>query len=369
MTEKSPYDILGVTSEAEETVIDAAYQSLVKKHHPDQGGEQQKFQQIQQAYQEIKNSESLDENSNNSGQDIDSLFEIFYTPIDTEAVTGKLSDGLALQGDHLTMGITNITRADISEYVFPSDEYPTDNQLIVTSHVANDSDYVQQFKPYELRIITEDGQQYDACVIGFGEEGFDLSGDTKPLPNQLYGKKRKMEPHTKANFISVIENIPESVDIDRVIYPFKLFDGHQTDGVVKSKTRYVFDILPQHWQEFALIAEGELEAPSEESYRELDEAPSPESKLEIRGDANEPAQQSQTSTEPNDTLTEQDAGRIEDIIELQPTTNSQLQKRWDMDSGSEVHQYLEDVISNFYERNSNKKIVATNSAERLINDG
>lgn len=58
--------------------------------------------------------------------------------------------------------------------------------------------------------------------------------------------------------------------------------------------------------------------------------------------------------------------RLADLIELQPTKNAELQDRWDMDSGSEVHAYLEDELSEYYYRDEDSMIRATPAAVSII---
>lgn len=52
---KNYFDILGVSPEASDDEIKKAYRSLAMKHHPDRGGDQAKFQDIQEAYDTLSN--------------------------------------------------------------------------------------------------------------------------------------------------------------------------------------------------------------------------------------------------------------------------------------------------------------------------
>ena len=65
-------------------------------------------------------------------------------------------------------------------------------------------------------------------------------------------------------------------------------------------------------------------------------------------------------------LSETARQRLADIVELQPTKNAELQARWDMDSGSEVHAYLEDELKPYYFRNDDSLICATVDAEAIV---
>lgn len=65
-------------------------------------------------------------------------------------------------------------------------------------------------------------------------------------------------------------------------------------------------------------------------------------------------------------LTDEERSRLADIVELQPTKNKELQERWGMDSGSEVHNYLESHLKDHYYRDENSLIRATADAADLV---
>lgn len=48
-----PYQTLDVAKDATDSDIKKAYRKLASKHHPDKGGDKQKFQQVQQAYETL----------------------------------------------------------------------------------------------------------------------------------------------------------------------------------------------------------------------------------------------------------------------------------------------------------------------------
>jgi hypothetical protein len=65
------------------------------------------------------------------------------------------------------------------------------------------------------------------------------------------------------------------------------------------------------------------------------------------------------------TLSAAERERLADIVRLQPTKNKELQERWEMESGSEVHGYLEEHLSDYYYRNEDSYICATPEAAEL----
>lgn len=55
---KDPFEILGVSVDATDKEIKKSYIKLSKEHHPDKGGDKEKFQEIVSAYEILKNSET-----------------------------------------------------------------------------------------------------------------------------------------------------------------------------------------------------------------------------------------------------------------------------------------------------------------------
>lgn len=65
-------------------------------------------------------------------------------------------------------------------------------------------------------------------------------------------------------------------------------------------------------------------------------------------------------------LTEEERERLADVVKLQPTKNKELQDRWGMDSGSEVHHYLENHLKEYYYRDDDSLIRATAEGAELV---
>ena len=58
------YQTLGVSRDADASEIKKAYRKLAGKHHPDKGGDENKFKEIQQAYETLSDPEKRAEYDN-----------------------------------------------------------------------------------------------------------------------------------------------------------------------------------------------------------------------------------------------------------------------------------------------------------------
>ena len=50
----SPFDVLGIGTDADQAEVEAAYRRRVKETHPDQGGSAREFQEVRAAYEELR---------------------------------------------------------------------------------------------------------------------------------------------------------------------------------------------------------------------------------------------------------------------------------------------------------------------------
>ncbi|MFB6207701.1 MAG: DUF5797 family protein [Haloglomus sp.] len=64
-------------------------------------------------------------------------------------------------------------------------------------------------------------------------------------------------------------------------------------------------------------------------------------------------------------LTDEERERLGDVVALQPTKNAELAERWGLEGGSAVHSYLETHLKEYYFRDENSLIRATEEAAEI----
>lgn len=83
MSGKNPYDILGIQPSASKEEMKKAYRKLSLKHHPDRGGDEEKFKEISSAYEtltnpELNNSAGKFPTSGGTNVNIDEMFKAMF---------------------------------------------------------------------------------------------------------------------------------------------------------------------------------------------------------------------------------------------------------------------------------------------------
>ena len=79
------YEILGVNKDASQSDIKKAYRKLVKQHHPDTGGSEERFKEISVAYETLSDPQKRQEydlkSSFNGGGRFDQFYNQLHRPL------------------------------------------------------------------------------------------------------------------------------------------------------------------------------------------------------------------------------------------------------------------------------------------------
>jgi DnaJ-class molecular chaperone len=113
---KNYYDILGVNEQSTSADITKAFKNLAKQHHPDRGGTQEKFQEINEAHNTLKSSQKR--------HDYDSMRKFgggtggAQHPFFNEDIFGDIFSGFGQGGDMDFNGRFNFTGRNGDERTF-----------------------------------------------------------------------------------------------------------------------------------------------------------------------------------------------------------------------------------------------------------
>lgn len=146
-------------------------------------------------------------------------------------------------------------------------------------------------------------------------------------------------------------------------------DSGTVDGAKFDVTPGPHDIVVTVQDNSTTVEVARLRAPSariqpEDSDRTGCSRPTAPPKSDVEPAADSPA--SSSNRDPAPGLTETAESRLADIVDLQPTSNSELADVWGLSSGSDVYKYLSTELEEYYYRDDEKYIRATTEAEQLL---
>ena len=125
---KNYYDVLGVNEQSTSAEITKAFKDLAKKYHPDRGGDKDKFQEISEAHDTLKNSQKRHDydtmrkfgNANTGGG---------QHPFFNEDIFGDFFSGF--QGGDMDFNTSfNFTRGPGGERIFRQNRQPRGNRNV-----------------------------------------------------------------------------------------------------------------------------------------------------------------------------------------------------------------------------------------------
>ena len=126
---KNYYDVLGVNEQSTSADITKAFKDLAKKHHPDRGGDETKFKEINEAHNTLKNSQKR--------HDYDTMRKFGgrgtgggQHPFFNEDIFGDFFSGFGNGGDMDFDGSFNFTNRNGNERIFKNVRQPRGNKNV-----------------------------------------------------------------------------------------------------------------------------------------------------------------------------------------------------------------------------------------------
>lgn len=224
-----PYEVLGLSPDADEQAVREAYRSLLKDHHPDQGGSRERFLEITAAYERILG-------DGRSADDGGAITEgdrrpRTYVP-DPDADRGHHE--LSVSGEYLTLSLTGLVDGvDVASLVdAPVTAAATRTVAFLRAHNTGS-------RPLEWRgrantsFIGSDGFLYEGSSI--------VAPHATDLPGRWTGADVTLEPGRAVDAVVIAGAIPDDVTVEQVVYSQPAPDADDGTGDTE---RYLFELQP-----------------------------------------------------------------------------------------------------------------------------
>jgi DnaJ-class molecular chaperone len=167
-----PYEILGVSSDASIDEVKQAYRRLARRYHPDVSKEsnaEEKFKEIQNAYDEIKNPKSPHSNSNSFDDFVsrNKFKQIITLTISLEECYTGIEKNIKNQKIYIQSGVRNGTRilfdgqTIVQIRVLPHSKFQRNNDDLL---LASDITIAEAIFGTEMEIRHLNGKKYNVQV-------------------------------------------------------------------------------------------------------------------------------------------------------------------------------------------------------------
>jgi curved DNA-binding protein CbpA len=247
MNTENPHETLGLSPDAPEVVIDAAYRSLVKEYHPDHGGSAEEFAEIKQAYDSIKSGDANDvgeQRGSPSWFGNSSFWET--TPAETISAIGDPQTGLTVKGEVFTARLLGIiSEVDVSNIVHRSIEV-SDAGVDASSDLKGGNErtlvlFLLHNKTNDVQTWHRDESKY-IDTTGFAYQREDRTIDSENLGPRWISFYVDLEPKSKTYFLAIVEQMPSNTKLGRIVQTVDIHEEGRTSGWVQGQERYEFVI-------------------------------------------------------------------------------------------------------------------------------
>lgn len=232
----APHEVLGVARDADERTVRSAYHSLIKEHHPDQGGSRERFLTVKRAYERLLEDDSP-AGALTAGAAADGgATTATRQTVSARRVHDERGPGLVASGGGLTVRLSAVTDRLPADALLP-DHVEAGRRLAASFHVENETGRDVEWRAGRVRFIGTGGDRYLPTVYRPKE---------RDLPAGWRGDDVELASGESVHSLLLSKSVPDEFSIDRVVYDPCGADGpdHQFRFDLLERTRAVLDREP-----------------------------------------------------------------------------------------------------------------------------
>ncbi len=230
---ESHYEVLGVSPDADREEVRRAYRSLLKDHHPDQGGSRERFLRIRDAYERITGESAPPRGKAISGAILEESVDPTF---DLDVREQRLDRGLTVSGNSLTLSLVGLVQGMELSTLITAPSLSTDTRRSVAFfEIENTGSDTLEWHGYDrTSFIGDDGFMYEGSSI--------VQPHADDLPGRWYAGEVAIEPGRALDAVVVAQEVPGDVTIEEVLYTQHVYDEGED---ITETERYLFDLKPR----------------------------------------------------------------------------------------------------------------------------
>ncbi|NUB91458.1 J domain-containing protein [Haloterrigena sp. SYSU A121-1] len=237
---ESHYEVLGLSPTADEREVRRAYRTLLKEHHPDQGGSRERFLQIKEAYEALVGERPPtdpeadgDATSRVGDGSTPTASDPTYDP-DLADVDDPGHQALSVDGEQLSLTLAGLVQHVSLERLVDGVPAATDRTVAFFRVRNTGSTTISWDGAANAGFIGDDGFLYQGSNI--------VSPHADRLPERWSVSAAEIDPGRALDAAVIAQELPADVTVEQVVYTHHA--GGDGAGADADTERYLFELRP-----------------------------------------------------------------------------------------------------------------------------
>ncbi|ADB60087.1 heat shock protein DnaJ domain protein [Haloterrigena turkmenica DSM 5511] len=235
---ESHYEVLGLSPTADEREVRRAYRTLLKEHHPDQGGSRERFLRIKEAYEALVGERPPTDPEPDGGVasrvgdgSTTTASDPTYDP-DAVDVDDPGHQALSVDGEQLRLTLVGLVQHVSLERLVDGVPAATDRTVAFFRVRNTGSRAVSWDGAANASFIGDDGFLYQGSNI--------VSPHADRLPERWSASVAEIGPGRALDAVVIAQELPADVTVEQVVYTH-----HAGEDEADADTeRYLFELRP-----------------------------------------------------------------------------------------------------------------------------